>query len=189
MSPPNLSAESSAVSAASETNSAEHTLLIVDDSAMDRRLAGAIVEKIDGWRTLFASDGKEALETLKHQTPDVVLTDMLMPEMDGLELVRAIGLKHSLVPVILMTAHGSEDLAIQALRNGAASYVPKKCLAPIWPTLSTACWPPARAIAASGSSSIVWSTTKRIIAWTMTLPSSRRWSVISNISWSAHAHL
>ena len=95
---------------------------------MDRHLAGAIVQKIEGWRTLFASDGKEALEILKHQTPDVVLTDMLMPEMDGLELVRAIGLKHPLVPVILMTAHGSEDLAIQALRNGAASYVPKKCL-------------------------------------------------------------
>ncbi|MGH7222608.1 MAG: response regulator transcription factor, partial [Gemmataceae bacterium] len=129
MSSPNLSVESPLVSAASETASAEHTILIVDDAAVERHLAGAIVQKIDGWRTLFASDGKEALEVLHQRATDVVLTDMLMPEMDGLELVRAIRVKHPLVPVILMTAHGSEDLAIQALRNGAASYVPKKSLA------------------------------------------------------------
>lgn len=128
MSPPNLSVESPLVSAV-ETTAAEHCILIVDDSNMERHLAGAIVQKIDGWRTLFASDGKEALELLQRQMPDVVLTDMLMPEMDGLELVRAIHVKHPLVPVILMTAHGSEDLAIQALRSGAASYVPKKSLA------------------------------------------------------------
>jgi CheY-like chemotaxis protein/anti-sigma regulatory factor (Ser/Thr protein kinase) len=128
MSPPNLSAETPAVSTA-ETTPAAHTILIVDDSATERHLAGAIVQKIEGWQTLFASDGKEALSILQRQTPDVVLTDMLMPEMDGLELVRAIRIQHPLVPVILMTAHGSEDLAIQALRSGAASYVPKKSLA------------------------------------------------------------
>jgi CheY-like chemotaxis protein/anti-sigma regulatory factor (Ser/Thr protein kinase) len=96
---------------------------------MDRHLAGAIVQKVEGWRATFASDGREALDSLLENTPDVVLTDMLMPEMDGLELVQAIRIKHPLVPVILMTAHGSEDLAIKALRSGAASYVPKKCLA------------------------------------------------------------
>src|SRR5262249_57505019 len=62
-------------------------------------------------------------------SPDLVLTDMLMPEMDGLELVSAIRSTYPLVPVILMTAHGSEDIAIQALQKGAASYVPKKSLA------------------------------------------------------------
>jgi CheY-like chemotaxis protein/anti-sigma regulatory factor (Ser/Thr protein kinase) len=128
MSPPHLSPEAPAESAAAETVPAEHTILIVDDSAMERHLAGAIVQKIEGWQTLFASDGKEALEILQRRAPDVVLTDMLMPEMDGLELVRAIRAGHPLVPVILMTAHGSEDLAIQALRSGAASYVPKKSL-------------------------------------------------------------
>ncbi len=129
MSPANLSAETPVPAAASEAAEAAHIILIVDDAAMDRHLAGAIVQKIDGWKTLFAEHGKEALEILKRQTPDVVLTDMLMPEMDGLELVRAIRIQHPLVPVILMTAHGSEDLAIEALRSGAASYVPKKSLA------------------------------------------------------------
>ncbi len=128
MSPTNLYVETPAAPAP-EAAAAAHTVLIVDDSAMDRHLAGAIVQKCEGWQPLFASQGKEALESLRQQTPDVVLTDLLMPEMDGLELVRAIRVQYPLVPVILMTAHGSEDLAIQALRNGAASYVPKKSLA------------------------------------------------------------
>jgi CheY-like chemotaxis protein/anti-sigma regulatory factor (Ser/Thr protein kinase) len=122
-------AEEPATSGATEAATPAHTILVVDDSVMDRHLAGAIIQKADDWQVTFASNGKEALEALQQQTPDVVLTDMLMPEMDGLELVQAIRVKYPLVPVILMTAHGSEDLAIQALRNGAASYVPKKSLA------------------------------------------------------------
>jgi CheY-like chemotaxis protein/anti-sigma regulatory factor (Ser/Thr protein kinase) len=128
MSTANLSADAPTTVPESEA-AAAHTVLIVDDSAVDRHLASAIVQKIPGWQTLVAADGKEALEILQHRAADVVLTDMIMPEMDGLELVRSIRAKHPLVPVILMTAHGSEDLSIQALRNGAASYVPKKSLA------------------------------------------------------------
>src|SRR5262245_29548019 len=105
-----------------------NTVLIVDDSSMDRHLAGAIVQKMGGWQATFAGNGIEALEMLEKQRPDIVLTDMLMPEMDGLQLVQAIRSKYPLIPVILMTAHGSEDVAIQALQKGAASYVPKKSL-------------------------------------------------------------
>src|SRR5436190_3626093 len=107
---------------------ADHTVLVVDDSAMDRHLAGAIVQKMGGWHALFAANGNEALDLMQRETPDVVLTDMLMPEMDGLQHVQAVRSKYPLVPVILMTAHGSEDIAIQALQKGAASYVPKKSL-------------------------------------------------------------
>jgi CheY-like chemotaxis protein/anti-sigma regulatory factor (Ser/Thr protein kinase) len=121
--------EKPAESATPEAAAPVYTVLVVDDSAMDRHMAGAIVQKIEGWQATFASDGREALDSLRQRTPDVVLTDLQMPEMDGLELVRAIRAQHPLVPVILMTAHGSEDLAIQALRIGAASYVPKKYLA------------------------------------------------------------
>ncbi len=108
---------------------ASHTVLIVDDSSMDRHLAGAIVQKMGGWSATFASNGTEALAMIEQGRPDVVLTDMLMPEMDGLQLVQAIRSKYAVIPVILMTAHGSEDIAIQALQKGAASYVPKKSLA------------------------------------------------------------
>src|SRR5947199_265730 len=105
------------------------TILVADDSAMDRHLAGGILQKIPNWRVTFAGNGVEALQVLQRDPADLVLTDMLMPEMDGLELVQEIRLKYPSVPVILMTAHGSEDVAIQALQKGAASYVPKKSLA------------------------------------------------------------
>jgi CheY-like chemotaxis protein len=105
------------------------TVLVVDDSAVDRHLVGGIVQKLDGWTASFASNGREALGAMEKGLPDLVLTDMLMDEMDGLELVQAVRAKYPTVPVILMTAHGSEDVAIKALQRGAASYVPKKSMA------------------------------------------------------------
>jgi CheY-like chemotaxis protein len=105
------------------------TVLVVDDFAMDRHRAGTLVEKATGLTPVYAGNGREALEAMERQLPDIVLTDLLMPEMDGLELVQAIRGKHPLVPVILMTAHGSEEIAIQALQKGASSYVPKRNLA------------------------------------------------------------
>jgi CheY-like chemotaxis protein/two-component sensor histidine kinase len=108
---------------------ATHSVLVVDDSAMDRHLAGSIIQKMGDWHASFAGNGVEALAMMQQNHYDIVLTDMLMPEMDGLQLVQAIRSKYPMVPVILMTAHGSEDIAIQALNKGAASYVPKKGLA------------------------------------------------------------
>jgi CheY-like chemotaxis protein/anti-sigma regulatory factor (Ser/Thr protein kinase) len=108
---------------------AMHNVLVVDDSTVDRHLAGGLIQKMDGWKASFAGNGVEALAAMAEHMPDIVLTDMLMPEMDGLELVQTMRIKYPRVPVILMTAHGSEDVAIQALRKGAASYVPKKSLA------------------------------------------------------------
>ncbi len=124
---PNDSAPSESSSASPAT--AQRTVLVVDDSVMDRHLACGILQKLSGWKVSFAENGVEALEILKKEGADLVLTDMLMPKMDGLELVQAVRAEYPLVPVILMTAHGSEDVAIQALQKGAASYVPKKFLA------------------------------------------------------------
>ncbi len=61
--------------------------------------------------------------------PDIVLTDMQMPDIDGLELVTSVRLNYPDLPIILMTAHGSEELATKALEGGASSYVPKEQLA------------------------------------------------------------
>lgn len=102
-------------------------VLVVDDNPIDRRLAAGIVEKV-GMETCFALHGKEALEILDREPPDVVLTDLLMPEMNGLELVERIKAEYPSIPVVLMTAHGSEEIAVKALQTGAASYVPKKNL-------------------------------------------------------------
>jgi CheY-like chemotaxis protein/anti-sigma regulatory factor (Ser/Thr protein kinase) len=104
-----------------------HTVLVVDDAALDRRIAGGFVEQ-EGSRPIYAENGVKALEIIRQEEPAIVLTDLQMPEMDGLELVRQIRENHPRVPVILMTAHGSEDIAVAALRAGAASYVAKKNL-------------------------------------------------------------
>jgi CheY-like chemotaxis protein len=104
-------------------------VLVVDDSSADRRLAGSLVEKRKGWRVAYAANGLEALHAIQRELPAIVLTDMIMPEMDGLGLVDTVRRYHPTLPVVVMTAHGSEDVAIQALRRGAVSYVPKKCLA------------------------------------------------------------
>lgn len=106
-------------------------ILIVDDSATDRARAEGLIRKsmVDPWDISTATNGKEALEVMaKSDRFDMVLTDLLMPEMDGLELVQAVKEQYPLTPIILMTANGSEEIAIQALQNGAASYVPKRVL-------------------------------------------------------------
>ena len=105
------------------------TVLIVDDSPVERRLVAGLLEKDSGLDVEYASDGVAALKLLSASPPDLVLTDLRMPNMDGLQLVHQIRIHHTNVPVVLMTAHGSEAVAIEALRAGAASYVPKLKLA------------------------------------------------------------
>ena len=105
------------------------TVLIVDDTAVDRRIAGGLLEKAPDISVAYAENGAKALKYIEESAPDLVVTDMQMPEMDGLELVRALNADYPSIPVILMTAYGSESIASQALSSGAASYVPKSELA------------------------------------------------------------
>ena len=105
------------------------TILVVDDVAMDRRLAGGLLEKDPELIVCYAENGMDALLKIGTFLPDLVLTDLQMPELDGLQLVNSIGERFPELPVVLMTAHGSENIAAQALANGAASYVPKNELA------------------------------------------------------------
>jgi CheY-like chemotaxis protein/anti-sigma regulatory factor (Ser/Thr protein kinase) len=105
------------------------TVLIVDDSPVDRRLAEGLLEKKPDFSFRYAADGAEALREIAQSPPDLVVTDLQMPVMNGLELVRNVRARFPLVPVILMTAQGSEEIAAQALASGAASYVPKGRLA------------------------------------------------------------
>jgi CheY-like chemotaxis protein/anti-sigma regulatory factor (Ser/Thr protein kinase) len=111
-----------------ETTRELTTVLVVDDSTFDRELVGRILRSMDGVRVLFSPDGRGGLALIEREAPAVVLTDLIMPEMDGLELVHRVRYLHPRTSVILMTAHGSEDVAMQALRAGAANYIPKKHL-------------------------------------------------------------
>jgi CheY-like chemotaxis protein len=101
------------------------TVLVVDDSAVDRRFVGGILSRDGRFQVEFAEDGSQALAKMRESPPDVIVTDLQMPNRNGLELVAAVRMHHPGVPIILMTGHGSEDLAVEALHRGAANYVPK----------------------------------------------------------------
>ena len=103
-------------------------ILVVDDSAVDRTIVGGLLEQRPDYSVVYAKDGTDALVKMELSRPDIVVTDLNMPQKDGLELVRAMRIHFGSVPVILITAQGSEELAVQALEHGAASYVPKVLL-------------------------------------------------------------
>src|SRR5512139_177460 len=100
------------------------TVLVVDDSSVDRSRIGGLLLKSE-LNVEYAVNGAEALRRIAEISPDLVLTDLIMPEMDGLELVAAVVAQFPLTPVILMTGRGNEETAVRALRAGATSYVPK----------------------------------------------------------------
>jgi DNA-binding NtrC family response regulator len=96
-------------------------LVVDDDSGMLLSLKGLLASH--GQETVVASTGQEALERL--EGVDAVITDFAMPGMDGLQLVRAIHDRDETLPVILLTAHGSERVAVQAMKSGAYDYMTK----------------------------------------------------------------
>jgi CheY-like chemotaxis protein len=99
-------------------------VLLVEDS-QTQALQFQLLLKKDGLDVTLAANGAAGLASIEEALPDIVLTDLQMPEMDGLELVKQVQKRWPLLPVILMTAHGSEETAAEALRAGAASYFPK----------------------------------------------------------------
>jgi CheY-like chemotaxis protein len=104
------------------------SVLVVDDSPVDLRLVGGLLEERTDFEVRYAEDGVEAMAEIQRRAPDLVLTDLMMPKMDGLELVTLVRQKHPLVPVVLITGRGNEEIAVEALERGAASYVPKRNL-------------------------------------------------------------
>ncbi len=103
------------------------SVLVVEDSRTQSTQIRLMLKHAE-FEVYLAENGREALDVLKTHTPDVVLTDLQMPEMDGLELVQVLREKYPQLPVVLMTQHGSEEIALDALRGGAASYLPKNQL-------------------------------------------------------------
>jgi len=109
------------------------TVLVVDDAAVDRKLVGGLLAKGKDLTIEFASSGDEALARLAASDsaagePAVIVTDLVMPGLSGLDLVAQVVERHPHIPVILMTGKGSEEIAVKALEVGAASYVPKAVL-------------------------------------------------------------
>ena len=100
-------------------------ILVAEDSATQATQIRGLLEEAN-YEVELVGNGREAIRRLESGVAvDMVLTDMVMPIMDGLQLVRAIRVHYSDIPVILMTSQGTDAIAIEALEEGAAGYVPK----------------------------------------------------------------
>jgi CheY-like chemotaxis protein len=103
-------------------------VLIVDDEPDFRDIVGRWLDKVPGLLLSYAADGVEAVEQIERDCPEVILTDLKMPRMNGLELVEFVRKHQVPAAVVLMTAYGSEEIAVEAMQKGAAGYVPKNHL-------------------------------------------------------------
>lgn len=101
------------------------TVLVIEDNPDIARYMGAVLE--DRYRLLFARDGRAGLAKAEEYMPDLILTDLMMPEMDGYELCRVIRASHTLnhIPVIVVTARSEEKDRLMGLEAGADAYLIK----------------------------------------------------------------
>jgi DNA-binding NtrC family response regulator len=105
-------------------NLSAETILVADD---DPYIQEALQDRLEilGYRVSLAADGQQALEILEHQGPQLVLLDIEMPGIKGLDVLKEIRRREMDIPVIMITAYGSIDLAVQAMKEGAYDFIPK----------------------------------------------------------------
>lgn len=101
-----------------------YRILIVDDEDNVRRML-ATAFSLQGHEIYCASDGLMALQIFTDTPPDIVLMDIRMPEMNGIEALKVMHTQHPRIPIILMTAYAEVETAVEALRSGAFDYVIK----------------------------------------------------------------
>ncbi len=98
-------------------------ILVVDDDAMNLRMTSLILEK--HYEVLLVKSGEEALDKLKHESIDLILLDIAMPGMNGIQTFKRLKEDDVEIPVIFLTASGDEDDVMTAIRLGAANYLKK----------------------------------------------------------------
>jgi two-component system cell cycle response regulator DivK len=104
----------------------EHTILVVEDNAVNRKLARNVLRS-RGYRVCEAASGEEALKLLQKQSVDLVLMDIQLPGMDGLEVVRRLKSDPSTahLPIVALTAHAHESDEVRAREAGCVGYIAK----------------------------------------------------------------
>jgi DNA-binding NarL/FixJ family response regulator len=109
-----------------DTNPTSIRVFLADDHALVRAGIRALAEKIERVEVIGeAGDGQQALELIENLQPDVVLIDLRMPGLSGFEVLKAIREKFPRIHMIVLTVHDEEEYAFEALRSGAAGYLPK----------------------------------------------------------------
>ena len=107
--------------------SAPNRILVVDDSPTQlQQLKNLLLDA--GFEVDSAPNGSRAMECVIESPPALVVTDLQMPDMNGLQLVEALQKQFPRIPIVLTTSEGSESIASEALQKGATSYVPKRDL-------------------------------------------------------------
>jgi CheY-like chemotaxis protein len=104
--------------------SSKYTILVVDDEELMRRFIGTFLSQL-GYSTVTAMDGVDALDKMKGNKIDAVITDIKMPKMDGIILTKEISTQYPGVPVMVMTAFDEEYSAATAISLGAREFVKK----------------------------------------------------------------
>src|SRR5882672_9960509 len=99
-------------------------VLIVDDEPNLRKILSAQLSR-DGYDVLTAEDGEEGLQLLREHHIDLVVTDLKMPKVDGMTLLREALREDPELPIVMITAHGTVDTAVEALKTGAFDYLTK----------------------------------------------------------------
>jgi two-component system cell cycle sensor histidine kinase/response regulator CckA len=109
------------------------SILVIDDSPVDRDLFRRLLRRPGGTRSFWCLEGEHGragLEQFRRARPDCVLLDLNLPDIDGLDLLRRILREPDPCPVIVVTAYGSEQVAVEAMKSGAADYVVKGSISP-----------------------------------------------------------
>jgi DNA-binding NtrC family response regulator len=99
-------------------------VLVADDEDNLRRVLKAQLQR-DGYEVHCVADGEAVLEAMAEHHIDVLITDLRMPKLDGMEVLKSVSGRFPNVPVIMITAHGTVDTAVEALKLGAFDYVTK----------------------------------------------------------------
>jgi class 3 adenylate cyclase/DNA-binding response OmpR family regulator len=104
---------------------ASELILVVDDSKENREFIVNYILKPNNYRFIEARDGVECMEIARRDSPDLILLDLQMPRLDGTGVLEALRSENLNIPVILMTFHGSEEIAVEVFRMGVRDYVKK----------------------------------------------------------------
>ena len=100
------------------------TIMIVDDEPSIRTSLEGVLED-EGYKVICASDGNEALKTIEEEMPDLILLDIWMPGIDGIETLKRMRSLHPRLQVIMISGHGSIETAVTATKLGAYDFIEK----------------------------------------------------------------